>query len=128
MKQILFMFAIALAFGLCVTTGHAQQKGQDAGKKIGPVYNPAITYPGEYETNMILFKNSPKDTIWRRIPNLDRLWKVTCPDALAHLKQEGKWEGHLRLDGSCGSIAEPADWSMGNRRNYDEALEEQRAR
>ena len=57
-------------------------------------------------------------------PELDRLAKITCREALAQLKRNGTWEGSLNADGSCGTSADPGYWALGNRLNYDEALEQ----
>lgn len=100
----------------------AEQKGQG---KLGdvPAYDPLILYPGDYQADALLFRN-PGSMVWQRIPRLDSLRQVSCRDALDHLKSEGKWQGHLRPGGSCGSLAEPSDWIMGNRLNYEDALEQ----
>ena len=56
---------------------------------------------------------------------VNRTWtalqKISCQDALDQLNSEGKWQGSLNPDGSCGinSIESP-EWATGNRINYDE--------
>ena len=121
MRQTVLILIIALVLGLYAGSTSAQQKGESGDIKGGGVYNADTRYPGAYENDALLFRNSLKDTIWRSIPNFSRLYKVTCVDALTHLKTEGKWQGHLKPDGSCGSTAEPAIWVMGNRLNYEGA-------
>ncbi len=118
MKKILFTFSTALAICLfmVVGTGIARQ----GGPRAGSAYDPAVKYSGDYDPDLLFFRNSSKDANWRRIPPLDLLIKVTCSDALESLKREGMWKGHLKIDGSCGSTAEPAEWALGNRLNYDE--------
>ena len=118
MKKALFAFTTvsAICLFLVVGTGIARQGGQLAGS----AYDPAVHYSGAYAPDLLFVRNSPNDTNWRRIPPLDLLTKVTCADALESLKREGKWKGHLKIDGSCGSTAEPAEWALGNRLNYDE--------
>jgi hypothetical protein len=100
----------------------AEQKGQGQKGKV-PAYDPLILYPGEHQADVLLFRN-PGSIVWQRIPRLDQLRNLSCKDALDHLMSEGKWQGHLRPDGSCGSPAEPSDWIMGNRLNYEDALEQ----
>lgn len=112
---LILMIALMFALGSYAGSAGAQQRGQTG------VYNPDTQYSGEYENDALLFRNSPNDKVWRSIPNFSRLYKVTCADALAHLRTEGKWQGHLNPDGSCGPTAEPADWVMGNRLNYEGA-------
>jgi hypothetical protein len=120
MKQALFVLIIStLVFGLLTgAAGAQQQAGKDVIMRAGDTYNPKIVYSGNHGGNILFMKNS-KQAPWRRIPGLDRLRQVTCADALMHLQQEGTWQGHLNLDGSCGSLGEPSDWAMGNRINYD---------
>lgn len=96
-----------------------------ATEKITGPYNPAIQYPGEHPADVVLFKN-PKSEAWQLIPKVDRLLKVKCGAALNQLNREGRWQGRLRPDGSCGSSAEPVDWITGNRLNYESLLQEQR--
>jgi hypothetical protein len=123
MRQVLFALISVLVFISNVGIGSAQQSSKGVVPRPGAVYNPSTVYAGDYDTDMVLFKNDSKDMTWRRISNLDQLSKITCPQAQEQLKREGRWQGHLNLDGSCGSTYEPADWTLGNRLNYEEALE-----
>ncbi len=118
MKKTLFAFTTILAICLFMVVGSGIA-GQGA-PRAGSAYDPAVKYSGAYTPDLLFFRNSPDDTNWRRIPLLDLLIKVTCTDALESLNREGKWKGHLKIDGSCGSTAEPAEWALGNRLNYDE--------
>jgi hypothetical protein len=122
MKKILFVIVMIIVSGMSAVV-LAQQAGQQGkGEKIA-VYNPLYIYKGDYQPDVLLFKN-PWSTDWQRLPKLDYLQKVTCQDALAALNKVGKWKGNLRMDGSCGSPAEPSDWAMGNRLNYENELDE----
>jgi hypothetical protein len=111
----------------CVLAGmlYAQQgvSGSTAKKGVA-LYDPKEIYPGDYKADMLLFKNGPKDLYWRSIPNLERLRRASCFAALDALNREGRWQGHLNLDGSCGNTSEPADWAVGNRLNYEELIEQ----
>ena len=88
-----------------------------------PSYDPKKIYPGDYNAHVMMYRN-PGSDMWQRVPGLDRLRHVVCRDALEQLQRQGRWQGHLKLDGSCGSTAEPMDWILGNRLNYEDALEE----
>lgn len=88
------------------------EKGKSAG-----AYNPKIEYAGDYQANL-LFYSSSNGQFWRRLPKLDRLERVTCPDAADQLARYGVWKGHLNTDGSCGTYDEPDSWAMGNWLNY----------
>ena len=112
MKKMLIVFLLIAVACLVAVKGNAQQAGAS--------YNGAILYAGEYKADMLYCKDNPTDTEWRRIRHFDRLYKVTCQDALVSLKSNGTWQGHLNFkDGSCASVSEPAQWITGNRRNYD---------
>lgn len=125
MRQVLFALVSVLVFGLHAGIGSAQQPGsKGVVPKPGAAYNPVIVYAGDYDTGMVLFKNRAESKTWRRSQNVDLLAKITCPQALAQLKREGMWEGNLNFDGSCGRTADPAYWALGNRLNYDEAVEQ----
>jgi hypothetical protein len=124
MRQVLFALISVLVFGLYVGIGSAQQSSKGVVPKPGDLYNPVIVYAGDYEANELLFKNSQKDTVWRSVPKLNMLSRVTCSDAVAHLERDGRWQGYLKSDGSCGPTSEPADWALGNRLNYEEAFEQ----
>lgn len=123
MKKIAFITVI-LIFCSFSTGIILAEPGSQRGPAVMGNYNPAVTYPGVHAAAEILFKNRATSTTWQSVPVLRRLQKVTCSDAVAHLQREGKWHGHLNSDGSCGSIAEPVEWILGNRLNYDEAQKE----
>jgi hypothetical protein len=113
MKNISWVLIAMLALAFFSGSSIAQENG----------YNPKVQYPGPYQSDVLYVKNSGS-TIIRVIPHLDLLKYVTCYNALDHLNSEGKWQGHLRPDGSCGSYDEPAEYTMGNRLNYDGAMVE----
>jgi hypothetical protein len=80
-------------------------------------YNPAQTYPGPFVPTMLYIRHSPSGP-WHR--GLTGLFSkgVSCPDALSNFRRSGLWQGHLKQDGSCGPLAEPSQWALGNRLNY----------
>jgi hypothetical protein len=117
-RIVLSLFFIA--FIVIAGTVMAEPRGQGKEGAV-PAYDPLIVYPGDYQADALLFRN-PGTMVWQTIPRLERLQNVSCKDALDHLTGEGKWQGHLRPDGSCGSRAEPSDWIMGNRLNFEDAL------
>ena len=86
---------------------------------VGP-YNPARQYAGSYTPKALFFKN-PGRIYWQRVAD-NYLKRVKCPDAIDHLRRVGLWKGHLGQDGSCGPLAEPSDWAVGNRLNYEDML------
>jgi hypothetical protein len=124
MKRILvFSFiTLVLVFGLVALASAAESTGQKATANSG-VYNSAVIYPGEHPADALLFKN-PRSVYWQRLPKMNRISQVTCSEALAQLNSEGKWQGRLKRDGSCGNPAEPQDWILGNRLNYEESLQD----
>ncbi len=108
------MFVLAFSPGSSI----AQQNNQAV---IGSRYNPQVQYPGENKTNLLFFRYTKNDA-WRRLLHMDRLRYVSCQDALNHLNSEGKWQGSLNPNGSCGrNSVESPEWITGNRLNYDES-------
>jgi hypothetical protein len=81
-------------------------------------YNPALKYSGKYTADLLYYQN-PGNPIWNHGFKFTYPKGVLCKDALKHFMSNGKWQGHLRSDGSCGPTAEPAEWAVGNRLNYD---------
>jgi hypothetical protein len=81
-------------------------------------YNSAMTYQGKYTPDVLYIRNRNNPN-WYRGLNGTYPKGVLCKDALNHFMSDGRWKGHLRRDGSCGSLAEPAEWSVGNRLNFD---------
>lgn len=89
----------------------------EGGMKPVEKYDPAILYPGPYTPEYLFYKN-PRGTIWLPWSKADFSRKVSCSGALKRLKKRGVWKGHLNPDGSCGPVAEPSDWAVGNWLNY----------
>jgi hypothetical protein len=119
MKNIILVLLLMLVFAFFVGSGVAQQKNQAAN---GNGYNPQVTYSGDYKSTLLFFRFTKNDG-WRRLPHMDRLRSISCQDALNHLNSEGKWQGSLNPDGSCGtSSIESPQWAIGNLLNYDESL------
>jgi hypothetical protein len=117
MKKLLIVCVLIAVASLFAVPGIAQQGGVAV---AGAPYNASTLYTGEFKADMLYCKDNPTDPEWRRIRHFDRLYKVTCQDALGSLKSSGTWQGHLNFkDGSCASVSEPAQWITGNRRNYD---------
>jgi hypothetical protein len=116
MKNYSLLLIAILVLAFFAGIGVAQQKNQ---AKIGNGYQPQVKYPGNYKSNLLFFKYTKKDS-WRRQPNMDLLKYVSCQDALNHFNSEGKWQGSLKPDGSCGwSSVESPEWATGNWINYD---------
>ncbi len=109
MKNFSVVLAAMIVFVFFAGSSVAQGNG----------YNPQVKYPGYYQSDLLYVKNNGSKIILV-IPHLDRLDYISCSDALDHLGQEGKWQGHLKPDGSCGTYDEPAEYTMGNRLNYEE--------
>jgi hypothetical protein len=118
MKKFSLVLLAMLVPALFAVSGVAQQKNQAA---LGNGYHPQVNYPGDYSPNLLFVRFSQRD-FWRRQPHLDSLQSVSCQDALDHLNSQGKWQGSLNPDGSCGkNNVESPEWATGNRINYDEA-------
>lgn len=81
-------------------------------------YNSRLTYQGKYTPDdlYVRIRNNPN---WYHGINGTYPKGVLCKDALNNLATKGRWRGNLHADGSCGSIAEPAEWAVGNRLNYE---------
>jgi hypothetical protein len=125
MKQILFVLALLLAFGLHAGTGIAEEKRIiDAVYAPDHPYNPALKYAGTYNQRL-LFVRETRQTAWHRRPMMDRLSYVKCQDALDRLAKR-TWNGTLNKDGSCGLIGgrrgELPEWATGNWLNYQEQV------
>jgi hypothetical protein len=119
MKNRALVFITILVLGIFVGSGFAKQKSPTG---TGQGYDPGVTYEGQCLTTLLFFRYTKND-FWRRRPHMDRLRNVVCQDALSHLNKEGKWQGDLNSDGSCGmSSTESPEWAVGNRVNYDESL------
>ena len=116
MKNYLLVFVAMFVLAFFAGSGNAQQNNQATS---GNGYNAQIKYPGYYQFDVLYVKNNGSKII-QAIPHLDRLEYVTCFNALDHLQRKGKWQGHLKPDGSCASYDEPAEYTMGNRLNYEE--------
>jgi len=116
MKNILWGLLVMLITAFFAVSGGAQQKNKAAWND----YHPEVKYQGAYKSSLIFFRYTQKDA-WRRKPHMDSLQSVSCQNALDHLNSEGKWQGLLNPDGSCGmSNIESPEWATGNRINYDE--------
>ena len=117
MNRRLFILCLLLATAITVA-GVAGVAGAATGMKPKGGYNPTQTYNGPYGSIIVYYRETFRAK-WRRgitgtFPN-----GVTCPDALSHFKGSGLWQGHLKLNGSCGIPDEPSEWAVGNRLNYD---------
>ena len=109
----MFSVIVCLLVGMSVSSP-AFAEGR---KKSVEIYDPAIMYPGPYTPEQLFYRN-PTGTIWIPWSKADFTRKVTCAGALKRLKKGGVWKGHLNQDGSCGPVAEPSDWAVGNWLNY----------
>jgi hypothetical protein len=115
------LLAIA-ALLICAIAADAAEPRRPGGEAQTKVYNPKFTYPGDYNPDVLLFRITESHG-WQRVSGLDRLRRVACREALEQLQTEGRWQGHLNPDGTCGSTAEPSEWITGNRLNYEDSLE-----
>lgn len=87
-------------------------------------YLPNVKYKGEFIQTRLYYHN-PRSAVWRSMSDSDNYRDVvTCFSALVALENTGKWQGHLRHDGSCGPLEEPSYFALGNRINYDIALDQ----
>jgi hypothetical protein len=84
-------------------------------------YNPSLKYEGKYTVDVLYYRNRNNPN-WYRGLNGTYPDGLLCKDALRHFSTDGRWKGYLRRDGSCGPKDEPAEWSLGNRLNYDDSL------
>ena len=117
MKKTVLIILVMLVLAFFAGNGVAQQINK---APMGKGYNSQVIYPGAYKSVLLFFKNNTTDS-WRRKPHMDRLRIISCQDALNHLNNEGKWQGTLNPDGSCGvSSTESPLWATGNRLNYDQ--------
>jgi hypothetical protein len=121
-KKTAISLLVVGAFIICATAAAAAEPRKPGGEAQTKVYNPKLTYPGNYNPDVLLFRLADGHG-WQRVTGLDRLRRVACRDALEKLQTVGRWQGHLNPDGTCGSTAEPSDWIMGNRLNYEDSLE-----
>lgn len=90
---------------------------QAAVTQIAPVYNPRAIYGGPFGPYEIYYRN-PGSTFWQ-LGFSKQLYALTCRPALSSFQSSGTWQGHLNSNGSCADPAEPADWALGNRLNFD---------
>jgi hypothetical protein len=115
MKKLILILLVVLVPAFFAVSGVAQQKK----RALGYGYQPQVQYQGEYKSNLIFFRYTQNDT-WRRQPHMDSLQSITCQYALDRLNTDGKWQGRLKSDGSCGNNNEESpEWATGNRINYD---------
>ncbi len=110
------MVLVVLVGAPFVTAGFAASSVSQPKKP----YDPSQLYPGPFVNNSVYFKPYATGN-WMRGLNGYFPSNVVCYDALWHLKTTGQWSGHIKLDGSCGTVGEPAPWAVGNRLNYDDA-------
>ena len=88
-------------------------------------YNPAMTYEGKYTKDVVYLRNRNNPN-WYQGRRGVYPQNVLCRDALRSFSINGKWKGHFRADGSCGSTAEPTEFALGNRLNYDDSVKRTR--
>lgn len=108
---------------MLVTSAVAEEpstKGQAARSKE---YRPDVVYQGEYLPASLYYRHRSTQQWMRagKVENYSELVKA-CAVAKARLASEGRWLGNFAADGSCGAEAEPATYILGNRLNYEEAL------
>lgn len=81
-------------------------------------YNPAQTYQGKYKANVLYLRNRNNPNWYQGLKDIYPK-RLQCKDALTYFMTKGKWKGNLHADGSCGPMAEPAEWAVGNRLNFE---------
>ncbi|MBT1071481.1 hypothetical protein [Pelotalea chapellei] len=111
MKNIIYVMLLAML--VCLQSPQAQA----AVSVMGSGYNPRMIYSGPFQ-DQVLYYRYPGYTLWQRGYSRE-LDSLACRPAVISFKTSGTWQGHLKPDGSCGSPAEPAEWALGNRLNYD---------
>ncbi len=123
MKIFSLVLLVMLVPPLFAVSGVAQQKQQGG---AGNGYHPQAKYQGEYKSNLIFLQTYAKRYLATSI-RTGQLSETILSSALDQLNSEGKWQGSLNPDGSCGinSIESP-EWATGNRINYDEGSGQRR--
>ncbi|MDD2273470.1 MAG: hypothetical protein PHP95_05300 [Desulfuromonadaceae bacterium] len=118
-KALLFTFIFGFSLFMLL---YAAQKSDAATSVQGNQYQANHMYKGKYISSVLYFRNS-KTEPWMRMSNSDNyLDVVTCRSALLKIKTEGLWAGHFNRDGSCGTMAEPTTFVLGNRLNLNDDL------
>jgi hypothetical protein len=117
-----FMSLATVMVLLSINTGPSL--AEDIPAILKRTYNPVVSYPGKFENSVLYFRNSNKSNWMRgeisRFPDA-----VSCHDAIVHINRTGLWKGHFKSDGSCGPTGEPTDWALGNRLNYEAAMQQE---
>ncbi len=102
---------ISTAFAPAALGADSAQPAKAAG------YNPSLTYPGSYVPTTLYIRHSRLGP-WKRGFSRQYPKGISCRDALNSFGRSGLWNGHLKPDGSCGTLGEPTEWALGNRLNF----------
>jgi len=111
---------ILLAAAAIVTTimgGPSASFAENILGKNSSSYNSSVTYTGSYDNSGLYYRN-PGNPKWMVVLK-NGIEGLKCSDAVKQLKRSGRWMGHLNSDNSCGPTAEPSEWALGNRINFE---------
>jgi hypothetical protein len=128
-KRIVFVqlgiLVLFISFGFSAqadTTANNTAAGKSVIVVQDGLYHPEIQYKGDYITTALYYRHTKRQP-WMRMSKSDNyLDSVVCFSALAKLGTDGRWQGNLNNNGSCGTVAEPAWFVLGNRLNYEESI------
>lgn len=118
------LFVLMICFGLSTLLYAAQNSTTVGGGATVPdnQYHAVIVYKGEYVPTALYYRHRSSQP-WMRMSKSDNYQEVvTCANALVKLSFVGQWQGNLNGDGSCGTMIEPATFTLGNRLNYDDSM------
>lgn len=122
--NIVILFGFLIILVASVGDLFAAEKTPAYSDRHEVTYLPNVKYKGEFIQTRLYYHN-PRSAVWRSMSKSDNYRDVvTCFSALVALENTGKWQGHLSADGSCGPLEEPSYFALGNRINYDIALDQ----
>lgn len=119
------MFVLFAGFGL---SAQADSSSSNTGAAVGMTvvqdnqYHANSIYKGDYIPEALYYRER-KTQPWMHASATDNyLLTVKCSKALDRLTVDGRWQGNLNKDGSCGAVAEPTYFVLGNRLNYEDSV------
>jgi hypothetical protein len=119
-KEVTVAILVILVTILSYSTGvYSAQLAVDKDSNAKEDYKTYLIYEGGYYKSALYYKN-PGSSKWNKMSTSSNyLDVVKCQPALRALNSAGKWNGHLKEDGACGSTDEPSFFAVGNRINYE---------